>query len=230
MLAGGAAGGGVAFAVAGSAAPPAPGHAVTASSSASAGEDVAARIDDLEAALRALRKKSAAAQALREYAGALSRGESDGGARGSIVSGVVDAEDPVFELAVRGVMDAIEWEREEERRVTRAARRSERARRQAEAYARELGLTPAQQKKLEEALISQLEAFRTLREPPDGGARPAGRREWRAALAKIRSDTEAKLAGVLDEKQLAAYRALRDEEESGWGGAAPGRSRAGGER
>jgi hypothetical protein len=173
------------------------------------------RVADLEGQLRALRNQRQSAAQLRQYAEALARGNADAGNPRDLAP-VVDAEDPSFELAVRTVMDRVEWEHDEEQRVTRAQRWQERATRQAELLSERLGLSPSQRAKVEPILAEQMEAFRALRDPEgDAGARPASRREWRTRLAEIRQGTEAKLGAVLDQKQLASYREFVDEEGFG---------------
>ena len=192
---------------------------------------MAFRMDRLENELRALKKQRQSTEALRQYAQALDKpGGKHGGAErdpsaGDSTEPVVDAEDPSFELAVRTVLDRVDGEREEERKVTETKRREERAQRQTELISQRLKLTPAQTQKVEQILVEQMDTFRKLREGDDSGApRPSNRTEWRARVETIRTETERKLSGVLNEEQLTGYRAFVDEEGFGPRG---GRGRSG---
>lgn len=185
-------------------------------------EAVAFRIDRLENELRALKKQRQSTEALRQYAQALDKpSDKHGGAErdpsdGDASEPVVDAEDPSFELAVRTVLDRVDGEREEERKVTETKRREERAQRQTELLSQRLKLTPAQTQKVEQILVDQMNTFRKLREGDDGAApRPSSRTEWRARVETIRTETERKLGEVLNEEQLTGYRAFVDEEGFG---------------
>lgn len=244
-IGGGVVGGGMVALVLGGAAPERPakeGTAVARSNTvrenarsspgdapASSGDTVA-RLSKVEGELRALRRQREAAAQLRQYAESLARGAADGGASAGLAP-VVDAEDPAFELAVRTVMDRIDWERDEEERVTRAQRQEERAKHQADLLAERLGLSESQRGKVEPILVEQMDAFRALRDPArDAGAsRPSTRSEWRERIAAIRSSTETKLAGVLDQKQVEGYRQFVDEEGFGPRGGRGGRRRGGGD-
>ena len=185
--------------------------------SATSTADLEKRLDALERNVSTLKRKSAAAQALKEYASVMAKADGDGGAPNPhAMNPVVDAEDPVFDLAVRSVLDRVDWEKEEERRVNRATRRTARAQRQADYLTEQLGLTPSQRSEIEKILTERMEAFGRLRNPPDGGSRPLTRRDWREAGSKIRADAEKKMETVLDESQMEKYREL-DQEERGRG-------------
>jgi len=193
-------------------------------------EAMAFRMDRLENELRALRKQRQSTEALRQYAQALDKpGDKDAGVERAPGAGapepVVDAEDPSFELAGRTVLDHVDWEREEERKVTETKRREERAQRQTELLSERLKLTPAQTQKVQQILVEQMDTFRKLREGDDGdAARPSSRSEWRSRVETIRTETERKLGQVLNEEQLTGYRAFVDEEGFGPRG---GRGRSG---
>lgn len=182
-------------------------------------EAMAFRMDRLENELRGLRKQRQSTEALRQYAQALDKpGDKKGGgaSAGDSPEPVVDAEDPAFELAVRSVLDHVDWEREEERKVTETKRREERAQRQTELLTERLKLTPAQTQKVRQILVEQMDTFRKLREGGDGdAARPSSRTEWRARVETIRTETERKLSQVLNDEQLTGYRAFVDEEGFG---------------
>lgn len=200
------------------------------------GDAVAYRLDRLEADIRALRKQNQSTDALRKYAKALNQGgtgkptgaDGDDGdaAAAAQPDAVVDAEDPSFELAVRTVLDRVDWEREEEQRVTQTKRREERAQRQTELLAERLKLNGPQTQKVQQILTQQMDKFRALREGDDSNTpRPTTRSEWRARIETIRTDTERKLSEVLDDEQMSSYRTFVEEEGFGPSG---GRGRRGG--
>jgi hypothetical protein len=185
-------------------------------------EAMAYRLDRLENDLRALRKQRQSTEALKKYAETLgNKGDAEGGSArapgaGDAPDPVTDAEDPSFELAVRTVLDRVDWEREEERKVNETKRREERAQRQTDLLTERLKLTPAQTQKVQQVLVEQMSTFRNLREGDDSGApRPSTRAEWRGRVEAIRTETERKLSQVLEAEQMASYRAFVDEEGFG---------------
>ncbi|HEU5077027.1 MAG TPA: hypothetical protein VFU02_22710 [Polyangiaceae bacterium] len=198
-----------------------PDKSSAARAQADEGEAMAYRLDRLENDLRALRKQKQSTEALRKYAGVLDKQGDKAGApsdasTGGALDRPVDAEDPSFELAVRTVLDRVDWEREEERKVTETKRREERAQRQTELLTERLKLTPAQTQKVQQILVEQMDTFRGLREGGDAGAtRPSSRSEWRTRVEAIRTETERRLGQVLDDEQMASYRAFADEEGFG---------------
>jgi len=197
-------------------------------------EDTLARLERLESEVRALRQRNTSSEALQKYAKALNRGKpsasdrghetgSDGAEGSDDIAPVMDAEDPGFELAVRTVLDRVDWEREEERRVTESKRREERALRQTELLAERLKLTPPQKQSVQRILTEQMDTFRKLREGEDESARPATRGDWRARVEAIRTETEQRLAEVLDDGQMSSYREFVEEEGFGPPGRRGGR-------
>ena len=194
-------------------------------------EALAYRMDRLENDLRALRKQKQSTDALRQYAQTLDKkgtenaGVGQAPSAGDAADPVLDAEDPSFELAVRTVLDRVDWEREEERKVTDTKRREERVQRQTELLTERLKLTPAQTQKVQQILVEQMDTFRNLRGGGDTDApRPSNRSEWRERVDAIRTETERKLSQVLDNEQMTSYRAFVDEEGFGARG---GRGRLG---
>lgn len=180
---------------------------------------LAERIEDLQGQIARLRQQQNARSTLQKYAKQLAADDNDSDASAKMAPpSVMDAEDPGFELAVRTVMDRVQWERDEERKVTRAQRRQQRVSRQVDWYTDQLGLDGGQKQRLEEVLEQQMEKFRDLRDR-DGGP-PLRRSEWREQVSKIRQDTVKQLAEVLNSSQLDNYQKLVEEE--GWG---PGRGR-----
>ena len=202
--------------------------------SAIALDALAERVEGLEGELRALRSRNQSTDALRQYARALNRAGADSdsdagdrapGKQAASSDGfepVLDAEDPTFELAVRTVLDRVDWERQEEQRVNQTRRREERAQRQTELLAERLKLSAPQRERVQQILIDQMEKFRTLRSGENSGdPRPATRGEWRVRVESIRTDTENKLREVLDNAQMDSYRRFVEEEgfgsRGGWG-------------
>lgn len=181
-----------------------------------------AKLAAMEGRLESLQRQQRSRQALEQYARQLSQSENgkapDAEGNQPANSGTVQAEDPVFELAVRTVLDRVDWEREEEERLVRAQRRSERAERQTELLTERLGLTEEQTERVAAALTAQMDRFRALRDRDDasGGRGPATRTEWRQRAGEIREQTEKELSEVLDENQMQGYRAFVEDE--GFGG------------
>jgi hypothetical protein len=179
------------------------------------------RILDLESRLSTMQRQEHVREKLQTYAKALNRADpDDSGEPSQGMEGVVDGEDPTFELAVRSVLDRVDWEKDEERKVVRAQQHNERAQRQTDLLATRLKLDAGQKKALGTLLASQMEKFRALRDPDAGGQRPATRSEWREKTTEIRKQTEQELAKVLTPEQMKEYSAFAEEEGFG-----PGRGR-----
>jgi hypothetical protein len=203
-----------------------PKHAEVTEDNDAPAEDATAlgvRIAELESRLGRMEQQLRSADALRDYARTLAKSEGTAGVErggGTAPAPTVnDAEDPVFELAVRSVLDRVDWEREEEERVTRAQQRSERAERQTALLTQRLSLSPEQSEAVALALNRQMERFRELRDAK-GEARPATREDWRQRTGTIRAETDKALGEVLDEEQMKGYRAFAEEEGLGprdWG-------------
>ena len=176
------------------------------------GGDQDDRVRTLEREVAKLKRKSAAAQALAQYAKGISAEEDGGGA----ATPFIHPEDPVFELSVRSVLDKVDQERRDERQQRRTARAQERVKRQTELLTERLKLTPDQVAKVEKILMDRVEHFRALRNQ-DGGARPVTRREWREQARIVQKKTDEQLAEVLDETQMKGYQAFQEEEGFGRG-------------
>jgi len=195
------------------------------------GEDFEARLSDLEQRIASLRRKTAAKEALAAYTAAMAKPDQAGGEGGAAtVAGMapmIDEDDPTFELAVRGVMDRLQAEREKERDARRVLRSQDRARRLTNLFAEELQLDDEQRKQVEEILAAQYQHFRDRRRAGGdaGVGRPLTRRQWRERADQIQKETEDKLAEVLSDSQLELFREIRDEEGFG-----PGPGRGGGRR
>lgn len=174
-------------------------------------------IGDFEARLLRVEKQTADLQRLLRFlslgAGSANTDDADAehGDAGTRFASVVDSEDPVFDYAVRSVLDRVEWEREEERRVVGAQRRVERAQRQTDLLTAELGLSPEQRETVGRILVERMEAFNQLRSG-DAGSEPATRGQWRHLIAEQRRETEEKLSKVLEPEQLRKFQEFQREE------------------
>jgi hypothetical protein len=117
-------------------------------------------------------------------------------------------DDPVFEAAVRDVVQRVEDERDNERQVAREEQRQAAAQRWATELTEKLGLREDQKGKL---LTLAREFYDQLREVFRGdagaGLPPEDRREKVRAL---RQQYDEKLGGVLDHAQLGEYQKLDD--------------------
>jgi type IV secretory pathway VirB10-like protein len=130
---------------------------------------------------------------------------------------VVD--DPVFEAAVRDVMQRVEEEKIADRELERSERRRQMADEWASGLAGTLRLTETQKAKVSE-IASQF--FQSAREVRNADAGPRDREAIRARVAELRTQMEQKLGQVLDASQMQAYQALDEDQRLG---ARPGRNR-----
>lgn len=167
------------------------------------------RLASLERSLRALALKDAVARTAAPPVG--SAHDRDGPAPVADVAPIVD--NPVFEAAVRDVMDRAEQERDLERETQRAEWRK----RTAEEWGKNLGdklrLTDTQKAKATEIAQTFLDRLRDLRQT-DAGA-PPSRQERREQAAALRKNAEAELAKILDHSQLTTYNELDEAEKLG---------------
>jgi hypothetical protein len=195
-----------------------------------------ARLDELEGRLSTLQRQQQARVKLQKYADSLAEGEEgETAVKPTPAGGVIDGEDPTFELAVRSVMDRAEWEKDEEQKVVRTQRRNERVTRQTELLRERLRLSDEQTQAVSAILVKQMESFRALRGGDDDsqGPRPATRSEWREKIGAIRQQSDDELAKHLSEGQMRDYRSFAEEEgigTRGFGGRAAQRSGASGDR
>jgi hypothetical protein len=123
-------------------------------------------------------------------------------------------DDPVFEAAVRDVLDRVEVERDSQRDTRRDQRQAESAERWISAVGQQLRLRDDQQQQIKTLLQKQSESTRALRDSNVEG-RPLLRSEWRAKMAEISQQTEAALVGILDAAQRAKYDALDEDDKIG---------------
>jgi hypothetical protein len=205
---GGVVGGATVAAVGARSSQPAPGADGSAKIAAERPRTLEARVEALERSVSVLRRDSRAARVVAAYGAALADDGDDADAAPS--GSVVD--DPVFEAAVRDVIEQIDTQRQSERRAARQERRQLAAKRWTDQLARDVRLNEAQKAKVAEIVVSFFESLRELREA-DGG--PATRDEWRAHMTRLREQGEQRLAQVLDHRQMEQYRTLGDERRLG---------------
>lgn len=119
---------------------------------------------------------------------------------------VVD--DPVFEAAVRDVVQRVEEERESERQVQREEQRQAAAQRWAGELTEKLGLREEQKAKV---LTLAREFYDNMRNVLRGdGGTGIGFEERREKVRALRKQYDEKLGGVLDPAQLGEYQKLDD--------------------
>jgi hypothetical protein len=135
-------------------------------------------------------------------------------------------DDPVFEAAVRDVLDRVEVERDSQRDTRRDQRQAESAERWISAVGQQLQLREDQQQQIKAILQKQSESTRALRDSTVEG-RPLLRSEWRAKMAEISQQTEVALVALLDTSQKAKYDALDEDDKIGSQRSFGGRSSTG---
>jgi hypothetical protein len=118
-------------------------------------------------------------------------------------------DDPVFEAAVRDVVQRVEDERDSERQVAREEQRHAAAQRWATELTGKLGLRDDQKAKLSTLAREYYDQLRDVFRGDAGtGLPPEERREKVQAL---RAQYDDKLGGVLDHTQLGEYQKLDDD-------------------
>lgn len=166
------------------------------------------RVAALERSLRALALRESTARAHSPPAASAQAGPSEPAP--ADVAPIVD--NPVFEAAVRDVMDRAEQERDAEREAQRAEWRKQAAQDWASGLTDKLRLTEAQKVKLVE--ISS-KFWEQLRARPGDSAEPESRQQRRERMDALRKSAEEELGKVLDATQLATYRGLDEAERLG---------------
>ncbi|HVJ15976.1 MAG TPA: hypothetical protein VM686_11045 [Polyangiaceae bacterium] len=152
-----------------------------------------------------------AAQAASGKPGTPSAPAPGGGERPGGSDPVVD--NPVFEAAVRDLVDRIEEERQSEREVERGERRRQWSEQWTNDLTASLKLNDAQKTKMQEIANQFWERLRELRNG-DAGASPS-REERRAQMGALRDEAESKMAQVLDPSQMSTYKSLEDGQRLG---------------
>jgi hypothetical protein len=127
------------------------------------------------------------------------------------VGPIVD--NPVFEAAVRDVLERAEHERNMEREAQRAEWRKQAADEWANDMTEKLRLTELQKAQALSIASNFWEKLRDLRQG-DAGAN-LGRQEWRARLDELRAAAESELAKALSPAQMSTYRELDESSRLG---------------
>jgi hypothetical protein len=169
------------------------------------------RLANLEQALRVLERRSSP---LRSLQGA-DAGNTASAAPGQRPEETSVVDDPVFEAAVRDVIERAEIDRDNEREVRREDRRKQMATRWADDIAPRLNLNEQQKAKLLEVAQQFMSELGRLWGERDGGA-PQSRTERRAEMQRLRQQSEQKLRTILDPNQMRTYESLGDEDKLGF--------------
>lgn len=177
---------------------------------ASSDTSVEERLANVEQAVRVLERRGSTPLRL-QVPGA---GSATGSAPGAPAAETSVVDDPVFEAAVRDVIDRAEVDRETERELRRDDRRKQMATRWADELAPRLGLNDQQKAKLLEIAQQFMSELGRAWER-DGGASPS-RSQRRAEMQRLREQSEQKLRTILDPNQMRSYEALSDEEKLGF--------------
>jgi hypothetical protein len=176
-----------------------------AAAAASVGEaELGRRLELVERALAASEPRVRPLSTALASAGS----ETTGAEPAALDEAPVHVESPVFEAAVRDIIDRTEEGRDDERAVARDEKRRQRDEYWVNELTMRLGLTPAQTERLitiQADLASELERERSANEP----FTPRDKR--RAAERAIRQRADEQLRGVLAPRQQNAYDQLNDE-------------------
>ena len=165
------------------------------------------RVAALERSLQSLSLRDSMARATAQAAPAPSPGEPPV----ADVAPIVD--NPVFEAAVRDVMERAETERSTERESQRAEWRKQASDEWAGALTEKLRLTELQKAKALEVASAFWDKLRDLRQT-DAGAQ-LGRQEWRTKVEELRAAAEAELGKSLSPAQMNSYRELDEASRLG---------------
>jgi hypothetical protein len=167
------------------------------------------RVATLERSLRALAVRESAAR-MHSPAAASAGGEPEKPPPADVAP-IVD--NPVFDAAVRDVMDRAEQERDAEREAQRVEWRKQAAQDWANALTEKLRLTELQKAKLVEISTKFWEQLRAAR--AGDKVEPESRQQRRERMDALRKTAEEELAKVLDASQLDTYRGLDEAERLG---------------
>jgi hypothetical protein len=177
------------------------------------------RVAVLEREVGRLRRERDVARAMAAMAGS---GEDAAAPKSAAV------DDPVFEAAVRDVMDRIDAEKTEERTVRRTERIREFSERWADQVETPLALTPEQKRKVTEIMREHFEAMSRWREEREAGGGDGGRESFRDRMRSNREALDQRLGEVLDRRQQDKLGELRESGElPGFWGGGRGRGRGG---
>ncbi len=168
------------------------------------------RIGELEDTVRRLERGQQMARVVAALGSvaAPSAGGTDDGARAATV------DNPVFQAAVRDVVDQMELERRGEREARFEERRRQGAEQWSASLGEKLGLSEAQRQKVTDVMMDFSREMRAARSSDAGSP---SRDEWRQRAAAARQKGEDKLGQILDPTQRQKYDTLDDEEKLGSG-------------
>ena len=183
-------------------------------------------VEVLQARLRSLeRRVSLLTFAQQHTSPTRAVGEEDG-EDGNSPTKTVD--DPVFEAAVRDVLDQVEYERNADRDTRREERRTQWTERWVASLSEPLGLSDEQKQKVAGIVT---EHFRAMSELGNSEERPVLRSEWRKRMSELSEKANQQLTDVLDSSQKAKYDEMDDSDKLGgrgsWGRFGGGRARGG---
>ncbi len=167
------------------------------------------RIASLERTLRAMTLKDSVARAVAPATGA----STTGAERLPVADVAPIVDNPVFEAAVRDVMDRAEQERNLERETQRAEGRKRAAEEWSNNLGEKLRLTEAQKTKVTQVAQTFWDSLRDQRQGDAGP--PPTRQERRNQVAALRQTAEAELAKILDHSQFTTYTELDEADKLG---------------
>jgi hypothetical protein len=179
--------------------------------------DLDARLTELEDRVSALSGQLRVRQTLEKQARAIAQAETSSKTSGVAPAALpAGAEDPAFQLAVRSVLDEVEWEKDQQQEAEREQRQSARVERQAARLKEQLKLNPEQAAEVSTILTEQAEQLRALRVQRRERAEPPTRQERQQQFAELRRQTEERLRQTLTPEQFASYEKMAEEDGFGF--------------
>jgi hypothetical protein len=176
-----------------------------------AGSSLDDRVSSLETSVKRLRSGSPSFVFTTPPAGSAAGNAGD--QQGDTDDGDPVIDNPVFEAAVRDLVDRVQEEREAERELERSERRRQWSQQWATDLSTPLKLNDAQKTKMQEIANQFWDRLRDMRNSDAGS--PPSRQERRAQMSALREEAEGKIAGVLDASQLDTYSNLEGEQRLG---------------
>ena len=166
----------------------------------------------LEERLATLERQTRSQTAIAQY---VQHMDPDAGANDPTLQGLVAANNPVLETAVRGVMDRIATERKEQRETDAKNRQMERATNASNLLEDKLKLDGNQKAQVEQAFLTAMDSLRKLRESGQEGTPGPGaeRIDWRQATTNVRQTLDKEISSTLSEAQRKTYAELKQKDE-----------------
>jgi hypothetical protein len=180
-----------------------------------------AELEELESRIAALERSMARREAERrllEASRRLATQQADGGSSEQDTGGSSRSSigDPVFEAAVRDVVDRVRDEQASEREERWTERRRQASSEWSAALAQQLGLTADQKSRLTQLALAYYEQIRELwRDDSDAGTAPMTFSQRRERVQNLRAEYEQKMGDVLDRSQMEAYGELEPDQKLG---------------